>query len=231
MPDGSGKYNSRGGFLMYHFFLGDVHFPITPESFEVKIGSNNKIVNLLTGEDINILRAPMLKEISFKAILPEDKYPFCSNYGGFVKGSKIAERIKQMKTNNETVQFIVFRSRGLQYLGHTNIKVNVEDISIEESAEQGFDSVLRIRLKEYRLYFTRTYTANADGSLSPTGVKTETPGKSGAGTVTVKSGDTLWDLAQRYYGNGSQYMKIYEANRDKLDDPRLILPGQQLVIP
>ncbi|MBQ9604224.1 MAG: LysM peptidoglycan-binding domain-containing protein [Firmicutes bacterium] len=216
---------------MYHFFLGDIHFPITPESFEVKVGSNNRTVNLLSGDDINILRAPMLKEISFKAVLPEEKYPFCSSYGGFVKGSKIAERIGKMKKNNETVQFIVFRSRGLQYLGHTHISVNVEDYSVEESAEQGYDRVLKIRLKEYRYYFTRIYQENGDGSLSPTGIAPKTAESGKTGIVTVKSGDTLWDIAQRYYGSGSEYMKIYNANKDKLNDPRVILPGQQLVMP
>lgn len=216
---------------MYQFFLGDIHFPITPERFEIRCGSNNKVIDLLSGENINILRSPMLKEITFKAILPEEKYPFCKYYGGFVSGKKIAGRIEQMKKDNEIIQFIVFRSVGLRYLGHINIRVNVEDFTIEESAEQGVDSVISIRLKEYRYYYTRRYTENADGSISPNGVKSTETAYSGRGTVTVKNGDTLWDLAKKYYGSGSRYMEIYDANRDKISDPRLILPGQELVIP
>ena len=103
--------------------------------------------------------------------------------------------------------------------------------SIEESAEQGYDRVLKIRLKEYRYYFTRVYRENSDGSISPSGVAGEKTSGGNAGLVTVESGDTLWDIAQRYYGNGSRYTEIYEANRDKLNDPRVILPGQQLLIP
>jgi LysM repeat protein len=47
----------------------------------------------------------------------------------------------------------------------------------------------------------------------------------------VIAGDTLSGLAKTYYGNASMYMKIFEANRDILDDPNLIKIGQKLRIP
>lgn len=53
----------------------------------------------------------------------------------------------------------------------------------------------------------------------------------GTRTYTVVSGDTLWQIAERMYGNGSQYTKIFEANRGVLEHPDRILPGQELVIP
>jgi nucleoid-associated protein YgaU len=51
----------------------------------------------------------------------------------------------------------------------------------------------------------------------------------------VQPGDTLWAIAKKYYGNGAQYTKIYNANRDKIKNPNLIYPGPKpgpkLVIP
>lgn len=47
----------------------------------------------------------------------------------------------------------------------------------------------------------------------------------------VKKGDTLWGIAKMYYGNGSQYVKIYEANKDKIKNPNLIYPQQKFLIP
>ena len=47
----------------------------------------------------------------------------------------------------------------------------------------------------------------------------------------VVSGDTLGAIAQKYYGAASKYMKIFEANRDILDNPDLIKVGQKLKIP
>ena len=61
---------------------------------------------------------------------------------------------------------------------------------------------------------------------APTGPAPEEP------TVyTVQPGDTLGALAQRFYGKASLYPKIFEANRDILNDPNLIKVGQKLKIP
>lgn len=51
---------------------------------------------------------------------------------------------------------------------------------------------------------------------------------SGGGTYTVQSGDTLSKIGSRH---GVSWQKIFEANRDKLDDPDKIQPGQELTIP
>lgn len=47
----------------------------------------------------------------------------------------------------------------------------------------------------------------------------------------VAAGDTLGHISQKYYGKAGEYMKIFEANRDILDDPNLIKVGQKLKIP
>lgn len=54
---------------------------------------------------------------------------------------------------------------------------------------------------------------------------------SSAGTYTVQKGDSLWKIAERQYGDGSQWRRIYEANRDQISDPDLIHPGQTFTIP
>jgi nucleoid-associated protein YgaU len=56
-------------------------------------------------------------------------------------------------------------------------------------------------------------------------------GSAGHRTYTVKPGDSLSKIAREHYGNAGDYMKIFEANRDKLSDPNKIQPGQELVIP
>ncbi len=48
---------------------------------------------------------------------------------------------------------------------------------------------------------------------------------------TVEKGENLWKIAERYYGNGSRYTLIFEANRPMLSDPDKIYPGQVLRIP
>ena len=57
------------------------------------------------------------------------------------------------------------------------------------------------------------------------------PTVEGGRTYTVQSGDTLWKIADEMYGNGSKYMKIFDANTSLLEHPDRIFPGQELFIP
>jgi len=48
---------------------------------------------------------------------------------------------------------------------------------------------------------------------------------------TVQPGDTLSSIAEKFLGKASEYNRIFEANRDQLNDPNRIRAGQELVIP
>jgi nucleoid-associated protein YgaU len=52
-----------------------------------------------------------------------------------------------------------------------------------------------------------------------------------AKTYTVQPGDSLSKIAKQFYGDAASYMKIFEANKDKLSDPNKIQVGQVLKIP
>ncbi|MGH3887540.1 MAG: Gmad2 immunoglobulin-like domain-containing protein [Pseudonocardiaceae bacterium] len=53
----------------------------------------------------------------------------------------------------------------------------------------------------------------------------------GFAEYTVVAGDTLSGIAQRFYGNGSLFPRIFQANRDQISNPDRIFPGQVLRIP
>ena len=50
-------------------------------------------------------------------------------------------------------------------------------------------------------------------------------------SYTVTSGDSLSEISRQFYGDPSEYMRIFYANRGILKDPDMIQPGQVLVIP
>ncbi len=53
----------------------------------------------------------------------------------------------------------------------------------------------------------------------------------GGESYTVQSGDTLSKISKQFYGDPNEFMRIYYANQDKLNDPDKIRVGQELTIP
>jgi len=47
---------------------------------------------------------------------------------------------------------------------------------------------------------------------------------------TIQKGDTLWKIAEKFYGNGAKYTKIVEDNKEVIKDPDKIFPGQKIRI-
>lgn len=52
-----------------------------------------------------------------------------------------------------------------------------------------------------------------------------------ARTYTVQPGDSLSRISKQFYGDANKYMKIFDANKDKLSDPDKIRAGMELLIP
>ncbi len=82
-------------------------------------------------------------------------------------------------------------------------------------------------------YSDLTCDLTVDSSLPQPQASAAAAGAGGgsARTYTVQPGDSLSKIAKQFYGNAGEYNKIFEANRDKLNNPDKIQAGQELVIP
>lgn len=49
--------------------------------------------------------------------------------------------------------------------------------------------------------------------------------------VVVKKGDTLWHIAEQFYGSGARYTQIFQNNRNQIRSPHKIYPDQRFVLP
>ncbi len=223
--------------MAYYFYLGNVLLPIPPKKLELKISNQNKTYDLMNYSEINVLKNPGLTSIEFEVLLPNVKYPFAMYKNDFQNAKYYLGVLENLKVNKSAFQFIVIRKfPNGNSIFDTNIKVSIEDYTITDSTDEGFDTKVKIKLKQYREYSTKTVQVTIKQYKPPVVTRTVTTNNTAASkpsgqNYTVKSGDCLWNIAKKYYGNGSKYTTIYNANRDKIKNPNLIYPGQVLWIP
>ena len=223
--------------MAYYFYLGNVLLPIPPKKLELKISNQNKTYDLMNYSEINVLKNPSLTSIEFEVLLPNVKYPFAMYKNNFQNAKYYLGVLENLKVNKSAFQFIVIRKfPNGNSIFDTNIKVSIEDYTITDSTDEGFDKKVKIKLKQYREYSTKTVQVTIKQYKPPVVTRTVTTNNTAASkpsgqNYTVKSGDCLWNIAKKYYGNGSKYTTIYNANRDKIKNPNLIYPGQVLWIP
>lgn len=222
--------------MAYKMYLDGVLMPITPSKVKVKINNQNETLTLISGEEINILKAAGLTDVSFDLLLPQVPYPFTN--GGAQPADYYLSLLERLKTAKEPFQWILNREKpNGSRLFYTNLTVGMEDYQITDDAEEGFDITVTVSLKQYRHYGTKTVTIQPapTPATKPTATveppKRETSQAPKQSTYTVKSGDCLWNIAKKYLGDGSRYNEIYNLNKDKIKNPNLIYAGQVLTLP
>ena len=73
--------------------------------------------------------------------------------------------------------------------------------------------------------------SNEADQATPTSVKSTQAASPATQEYTVKGGDTLSRLAERFYNSGDKWGRIYDANKDTVKNPNYIYIGQKLIIP
>lgn len=201
----------------YNFYIKDgsdvLTFPITPGELTIKVGSNNKVINLIDEGDINVLKSPSLVEVEFEARFPMRKYPYSREVSSF---ESYFAKFQELKEEKKSFRFIVARTTpNGKRTWDTNLLMALEEFEITESADEGDDVLVSFKLKQYKEYgVKKVKVANSTPtttSTSDTPRATETHNSNE--TYPVKSGDCLWAIAKRYYGDGSKWTVIYNANK------------------
>ncbi len=219
---------------MYTFYLGGVQLPVPPSKLTVKVKGRSEDITLVNEGDMSFLKRPGLTEISFEMLVPMlGQYSFAS---GYQPPANYLAHLEKLVSGCEPFRFIATRtSPSGDLLFDTNMEVSLEDYNIVEDAKKGPDMTISVSLKQYINYTTKTVTVTPATETTAETIIEEAPRETStapnATTYTVVKGDSLWAIARRLYGNGSDYSKIFEANKDKVSNANLIYPGQVLTIP
>ena len=221
----------------YDFYLKSLLLPVAPSQLKISVNNNNSTYILIDEGQINILKKAKLTDIEFECLIPQVQYPFAVYTGGFRGAAYFLDYFEKLKTDQKPFQFIVSRVMPSgKVLFSTNMKVSMEDYKITEAEKEGFDLTVKIKLKQYRDYSTKTCqvkvepeqpntaTATEETERPPSSVDNQLPE-----SYKIKSGDCLWNIAKKYYGDGSKYTLIAKANN--ISNPNLIYAGNTLTIP
>jgi LysM repeat protein len=202
--------------------------PTNPEQIEVSSTQAIEKFEILKLGQIAIPTHMELAEYSFECEFPHTPLHYVETSGGFKDADFYLRLFEQWRKEKVPVRFIASNGIG----DDINTLVLIEELTVTEKAGEEGDKYASFKLLEYREYGKKSVVVVQSNKAT---VKKEstTPkvNPKSNGVHVVQPGDTLWAIAKKYYGNGAQYTKIFNANKDKIKNPNLIYPGQKLVIP
>lgn len=204
--------------------------PVNPE--EVKTDNNLSIekYNILNLGQVAVANYKELNKYSFETEFPYKAASYVNYKNNFKNSDFWVSLFEGWMKNKTVVRFIASNGIGKDI----NTLVLISSLGITEKAGEEGDKYISFELLEYRKFDKKVATVKDLGGNKATSNQSSNENsnpKATNRTYTVVSGDTLWGIATRYYGNGAQYPKIYNANRNIISNPNLIYPGQRLVIP
>ena len=203
-----------------------IRFPVTPSEVICETSANISTESVNDLGNVSLFSGVELRSIPINSFFPNRQYSFCT-YRNIEKPYELVGKIENWQNEGKKLRYIVSD-------GYTNIPVMINSFTYQEQDGTGdvyFDLSL-IEYKEIKL----NKTSNSENSNNSTNRTTENaPTPNGKNkTHKVSSGDSLWSIAQKFYGDGSQYTKIKEANKDKytsLSKNNIIYSNWELVIP
>jgi nucleoid-associated protein YgaU len=139
----------------------------------------------------------------------------------------MADRFEQLKTKYQSVLNFI-QSQGVRL---ENLNMEGDKLLIRASAPS---ADLKNRVWDQIKLVDPSYSDLIADIQAPAAAAAAAGGASSAPAqriYTVQPGDSLSKISKQFYGDANKYMKIFEANKDKLSDPDKIKAGMDLLIP
>ena len=203
-----------------------IRFPVVPSTIGVSRNNNIDTQSVLKLGEVPVFNGTSLKTIELTSFFPNQEYSFC-DYTGFMKPYEFSDKIQKWLYEGKPLRIIVTDSP-------TNMQCLIQQFdTVEQDGTR--DLYFTLNLIEYRpieipVIKIDTNTSNTSNNTTrPTEQVNNTTQK----VHKVVKGDSLWAIAQKYYGKGSLYPKIKETNKSKypsLAKNNIIYPNWELII-
>ena len=206
--------NTRTVLLWHNNGEERIYFTVNPSRIAVSRPNTNRVRDLAMGGSVNIWGGRGLRSVKLETFLPAETSPF---YTGQAPESALA-MLKSWQDSGDPVRLIISGT-------DINDAFLIEDVT-ETLAEGDRDVGLALTLREYKFKSALAALAGEDGAAS--GTRKRTDERVIPQTYTVKKGDTLWDIACRFYGDGTKWGSI--AAKNGVADPRKLQVGKVLTL-
>ena len=206
-----------------------LRFPVTPSEVICETSANISTESINDLGNVSLFSGVELKSIPIDSFFPNKDYSFCT-YSNIEKPYELVRKLETWQNNGTKLRYIVTDT-------YTNIPVMINSFTYQEQDGTG-DVYFNLSLVEYKeIKLNKTSSSdNSNSNNNATNRPTENAPKPNGENKTHKvvKGDSLWSIAQKYYGDGSKYPKIKEANKSKypsLSKNNIIYTNMELVIP
>ncbi len=179
-----------------------IKFPVTPQTIEIGSSARIETVNINDLGEVGIFSGNSLKTSSISSFLPTIKYPFVVD---FTKDKwEIVRILEAWKSRGQVLRYIVTDTK-------INFPMMISSFTYREQ-DGTKDIYFDLELIEYREIKIpkRVIEKPTQNNTRPS-----PPAPAKQRVHKVQPGDSLWAIAQRYYGKGSLYPKIKDANKSK----------------
>ena len=190
-----------------------IYFTVNPEQLAISRPNRNRVLPLAMGGTVNVWAGRGLREVTLTTFLPDAASPF---FDGQTPETVLAY-LKNWQDSGDPIRLIISGS-------DINDAFLIEDVT-EVLREGDKDVILKLTLREYKFKSALAALAGGSGGSSAAPQK-RTDERVTPRTYTVKKGDTLWDIACRFYGDGTRWSVL--AAKNNIGDPKKLPVGKVL---
>lgn len=202
------------------------HFPVNPFSISVNGGKMYDTFDILyQGEKDFPSNAKRIRTLTMNTMFPFEYEPYC-RYQNIPNPVTAMNKIIAWSESDAVVRLII-TDYGFNEL------VLIADYQEDESGESQRDKYITLDFRIVKGDGSGITTIEKTTQESPAPkLKENRPEPKQEKTYIVKPGDSLYKISKSIYGDGSQFNKIYTANKGVIgNNPNQIYPGQKFIIP